>query len=73
MLTGAFLCAGDRIAVQIDGANERLSLTGRVRLEPAGPVWRIEARSQDREVVAALSLLGFEQDGPDVFLLDSQR
>jgi hypothetical protein len=73
MLTGALLCAGDRIAVQIDGANDRLSLSGRIRLEPAGPVWRIEARSQDRDVVAALSLLGFEQDGPDVFLLDSQR
>jgi len=73
MLTGELLCAGDRIAIQIDGANDRLSLSGRIRLEPAGPVWRIEARSQDRDVVAALSLLGFEQDGPDVFLLDSQR
>lgn len=73
MLTGAFLCAGERIAVQIDGANDRLSLSGRIRLEPAGPAWRIEARSQDRDVVAALSLLGFEQNGPNVFLLDSQR
>jgi hypothetical protein len=73
LLQGALLCAGDRIAVQIDGANERLSLSGRLRLEPAGPVWRIEARTQDREVVAALSLLGFEQDGPGVFLLDSER
>ncbi|MCR9129426.1 MAG: type II secretion system protein N [Alphaproteobacteria bacterium] len=73
LLTGELLCAGDRIAVQIDGANDRLSLSGRIRLEPAGPAWRIEARTRDREVVAALSLLGFEQDGPDVFLLDSQR
>lgn len=72
LLEGALLCAGDRIAVQLDGANERIALSGRIRLEPAGPVWRVEARTDDRETVAALSLLGFIQDGPGVFVLDSE-
>lgn len=73
VLEGVFLCAGDRVAVQVDGANERLSLSGRIRLEPSGPVWRVQARTTDRDVIAALSLLGFEQDGPEVFALDSQN
>lgn len=73
MLSGAFFCAGDQLAVQLDGATEALSLSGRLRFEPAAPAWRIEARTADRDVVAALSVLGFVQEGAGLFVLDSAR
>lgn len=72
VLEGGFLCAGDRVAVQVEGTNERIALSGRIRFEPAGPVWRVEARTQDRDAVTVLSILGFVQSGSSAFVLDSE-
>jgi len=72
LVSGAFLCAGEHVGLQLEGASQAVVLSGLIRFEPAGPVWRIEARSDDRDVVAALSLSGFVQDGPNVFVLDSE-
>lgn len=73
VLNGNFFCADDLLALQLDGESDRLALSGRLRFEPAGPAWRIEARTADREVVAALSLLGFVQEATGMFVLDSTR
>lgn len=73
VLEGALLCAGDQVAIQLEGENEQIAVSGRVRFEAQGPQWRIEARSSQREIVAVLSLLGFVQEGPGAFVLDSAR
>lgn len=73
VLEGGLLCVGESIAVQLDGRSEAIEVSGRIRFEPAGPSWRVTARTSDREVVAALSLIGFVQTGPGAFELDSAR
>jgi hypothetical protein len=73
VINGAFFCAGDVLGLQLDGATSALALSGVIRFETDGPAWLIEARTGDRESVAALSLLGFVQDGPGVFRLDSTQ
>lgn len=73
VLEGGLLCAGEAIAVQLDGRSEAIELSGRIRFEPDGPSWRVSARTRDRDVVAALSVIGFLQTGPGAFELDSQR
>ena len=71
-LEGVFLCAGDAVALDVSGRSASLAVSGRIRFEHAGPVWRLEARSTDRDVIAAVSMLGFSQTGPGVFELDSR-
>ena len=73
VLEGGFLCAGEAIAVQLDGRTDAMEVSGRIRFDPGGPAWRVTARTSDRDVVAALSLIGFVQTGPGAFELDSDR
>lgn len=73
VLDGVLLCAGDAVGLQINGTSDALALSGRIRFEPSGPAWRIEAQTTDRDVVAALSVMGFQQQGAGVFELDSRR
>lgn len=63
LLTADLACAGDAVALDFSGRSAVLALTGRVRFFEAGPSWRIEAETEDRDVIAALSLLGFDQEG----------
>ena len=73
LLEGEFFCAGDQLALALSGENDRLSLDGRILFEPGEPSWSVQARTTDRDVAAALSLAGFQQEGPGVFALDSAR
>lgn len=63
VLLADLTCAGEDVALDFSGRNESLALSGRVRLLPAGPRWRIEALTDERDIIAALSLMGFDQDG----------
>ncbi|MEQ8405026.1 MAG: type II secretion system protein N [Oceanicaulis sp.] len=69
-LTADLACAGESVALNFEGRSEALALTGRVRLMPSGPQWRIMGETADRDIIAALSLMGFEQDG-DRFIAES--
>ncbi|MGX6646600.1 type II secretion system protein N [Maricaulaceae bacterium MS644] len=63
MLTGDLTCDGETVALLVSGRSDALVLSGRVRLPTAGPRWRIEARTAERDIIAALSLMGFDQQG----------
>lgn len=73
MISGTFLCSGDQLALQLEGSNSQISLDGQIVFASSGARWRVEARASEREIVTALSILGFEQDGQDVFVLDSNQ
>ncbi|MGJ3232702.1 MAG: type II secretion system protein N [Oceanicaulis sp.] len=70
-LTADLACAGDAVALDFEGRGETLDLSGRVRLMADGPQWRIVGRTRDRDIIAALSLMGFSQSGPDEFIAES--
>lgn len=69
-LNADIACAGDAVALNFTGANEALTLNGVVRLTSAGPQWRIVAETAERDMIAALSLMGFTQEG-DRFVAES--
>ena len=71
LLNARLACAGESVALNFEGRNDTLDLTGQVRFTQAGPDWRMEARSADRDVIAALSFLGFDQQG-DVFIAENR-
>jgi len=71
VLTADLRCADDAVALDFSGRSDTLALTGRVRLLNTGPHWRIEAETSERDVIAALSLMGFDQEG-DRFVAESQ-
>jgi general secretion pathway protein N len=62
-VTADLACAGEAVALNVSGRSDMLALTGQVRFVEGGPSWRIEAETEDRDVIAALSLMGFDQDG----------
>jgi hypothetical protein len=63
MVTAGLACAGDAVALNLSGRSDTLALTGQVRFVEGGPSWRIAVETEDRDVIAALSLMGFDQDG----------
>jgi general secretion pathway protein N len=63
MVTAELACAGEAVALDFSGRSDTLALTGQVRFVEGGPSWRIEAQTEDRDVIAALSLMGFDQEG----------
>lgn len=69
-LNAALACAGDAVALNFSGAAQALELSGQIRLSPTGPQWRIMAETADRDMIAALSLMGFSQEG-DRFIAES--
>lgn len=63
VVTADLVCAGEAVALNVSGRSDTLALTGRVRFVEGGPRWRLEAETDDRDVIAALSLMGFDQEG----------
>lgn len=69
MLEGDLFCAGDAVGLQLTGASDSLSVDGRLRFISGGLEGRIEARSTELAVAAALSFAGFDQIGEGVYAL----
>ncbi|MFP4520342.1 MAG: type II secretion system protein N [Oceanicaulis sp.] len=69
-LNAQLMCAGDAVALDFRGDTETLALSGRLRLMASEPQWRIVAEPGDRDVIAALTLMGFDQEG-DRFVAES--
>lgn len=63
VLNAELACAGDTVALNFSGQSDALALTGQVRLLASGPQWRIVADTAERDLIGALSLMGFDQDG----------
>ncbi len=55
------LCAGDRVGADLSGVSEAVEFSGRVRFGEQDLEGRVEARTSERDVIAALSFAGFEQ------------
>ncbi|XBQ16678.1 MAG: type II secretion system protein N [Oceanicaulis sp.] len=70
LLNADLTCLGGALGMTLSAENETLILTGTARLVSGKPDWRLEARTTDREVIAALGLLGFEQQG-EVYVADT--
>ena len=62
-LNGTLRCAGADLALDFTGRNDTIDLSGEARMSQAGVSWSVEAQSSDRDIIAALAFLGFEQDG----------
>ncbi len=61
VLTFALLCAGDDVGADLSGRSDAVDVAGRLVVGEAGLEGRIEARTSQRDVIAALSFAGFEQ------------
>ena len=69
LLQGELICAGDDVGLQLSGTTDNIALDGRLQFAPGGPEGRIEARTAELPIVAALSFAGFDQVGRDVYAL----
>jgi hypothetical protein len=63
------MCAGDRLGVDISGTSDVVAISGRLIASDAGPEGRVEARTTERDVIAALSFVGFDQLDEDRYVL----
>lgn len=69
LLEGDLFCAGEDIGLALAGSVDSLSIDGRLTFAPEGLQGRLEARTTDRSLIAALSFAGFDQLDQGVFAL----
>lgn len=63
VLEGILTCIDNRLALDVSGQSDVLSLSGRVYFTAAGYEWAIEAETQQGDLADALAVLGLERDG----------
>lgn len=63
------VCAGDAVGADLSGQSDAVAFSGRLSFGNEGPEGRIQARSTERDVIAALSFAGFEQIDPSTYEL----
>ena len=63
LLNGSLRCAGGDLALDLTGQNDIIGVSGLIRVNSQDMDWSLEAQTTNTDMIAALSFLGFEQNG----------
>jgi hypothetical protein len=63
LLNGSLRCAGGDLALDLTGQNDIIGVSGLIRVNSQDMDWSLEAQTTNTNMIAALSFLGFEQNG----------